>query len=109
MPIRSKLSTVLGGAKTNQDVGLRDPEIQIAARNDDNGEDVDFVDDTIKAEVPSEDAQGGVQRMEAVTLAWSKKELLAMLLLYVFPLQFTDTMTDINFCAVSGFCSSLME
>lgn len=84
MSILSKLPASLGG-KTTQDVAVQDPEIQMAAPNNNTRDDADLGDDTIKSEVPSEDAQGGVQRMEAVTLAWSKKELLAMLMLYVFP------------------------
>lgn len=36
-----------------------------------------------KDEKPSEDAQNGVKKMEAVTLAWSKKSLAAVLMLYV--------------------------
>lgn len=34
-------------------------------------------------ETPSEDAQNGVRKMEAVTLAWSKKSLAGVLILYV--------------------------
>lgn len=34
-------------------------------------------------EKPSEDAQNGVKKMEAVTLAWSKKSLAGVLILYV--------------------------
>lgn len=32
---------------------------------------------------PSEDAQNGVQKIEAVTLAWSKRSLAGVLILYV--------------------------
>jgi hypothetical protein len=33
--------------------------------------------------MPSEDAQNGVKKIEAVTLAWSKKSLAGVLILYV--------------------------
>lgn len=33
---------------------------------------------------PSEDAQPGVKKIEAVTLAWSKKTAFAVLVLYIF-------------------------
>lgn len=44
---------------------------------------VGFPEDT--KEVPSEDAQRGVQRIEAVTLVWTKKSLAGMLISYVCP------------------------
>lgn len=34
------------------------------------------------SELPSEDVQGGVQNIEAVTLTWSKKSLVAVFILY---------------------------
>lgn len=34
-------------------------------------------------ELPTEDAQRGVQQVEAVTLTWSKKSLVAVFILYV--------------------------
>jgi hypothetical protein len=37
-------------------------------------------------EKPSEDAQNGVKKIEAVTLAWSKKSLAGVLILYVLVL-----------------------
>lgn len=37
-------------------------------------------------EKPSEDAQNGVKKIEAVTLAWSKKSLAGVLVLYVLAL-----------------------
>lgn len=37
-------------------------------------------------EKPSEDAQNGVKKIEAVTLAWSKKSLAGVLILYVLAL-----------------------
>ena len=44
-----------------------------------------FADYQTKEELPTEDAQPGVQKIEAVTLAWTKKSLAALLCLYVFP------------------------
>lgn len=38
-------------------------------------------------EKPTEDAQNGVRKIEAVTLAWSKKSLAGVLILYVLPLS----------------------
>ena len=35
--------------------------------------------------LPTEDAQRGVQKIEAVTLAWSKKSLATVLILYISP------------------------
>lgn len=43
-----------------------------------------FADYQTKEELPTEDAQPGVQKIEAVTLAWTKKSLAALLCLYVF-------------------------
>lgn len=52
-----------------------------------------------KDEKPSEDAQNGVRKMEAVTLAWSKKSLAAVLILYVLASpQFTFCIADILPC-----------
>lgn len=42
--------------------------------------------DEPQAELPSEDAQRGVKEVEAVTLTWSKKTLIAVFLKYVFVL-----------------------
>lgn len=39
-----------------------------------------------KVELPSEDLQRGVQKVEAVALAWTKKSLIAVFLKYVFAL-----------------------
>lgn len=39
-------------------------------------------------EKPSEDAQNGVRKIEAVTLAWSKKSLAGVLILYVLSLPY---------------------
>lgn len=36
-------------------------------------------------EKPSEDAQNGVEKIEAVTLAWSRSSLYLVLVLYAFP------------------------
>ena len=38
--------------------------------------------DEAPSELPSEDVQGGVQNIEAVTLTWSKKSLVAVFILY---------------------------
>lgn len=34
---------------------------------------------------PSEDAQAGVQKMQAITIAWTKPTLALFLILYVYP------------------------
>ena len=39
----------------------------------------DFADYQTKEELPTQDAQPGVQKIEAVTLAWTKKSLAALL------------------------------
>lgn len=50
-------------------------------------------------EKPSEDAQNGVRKIEAVTLAWSKKSLAGVLILYVLALpQLALCITDILSC-----------
>lgn len=42
----------------------------------------EFTDKDVEA-LPSRDAQRGVQNIQAVTLAWTKKSLAALLILYV--------------------------
>lgn len=54
-------------------------------------------------EKPSENAQNGVKKMEAVTLAWSKKSLVGVLILYVLAsLRLTFYITDIILPIASG-------
>jgi hypothetical protein len=59
-----------------------DPEIQAVTDGADVGNSgvvgAEWLND--KDVVPTEDAQHGVQKMEAVTLAWTKKSLAAMLI-----------------------------
>jgi hypothetical protein len=56
-----------------------DPEIQVAM--DTIPDDLNKVDDA----VPAPDAQPGVRKIEAVTLAWTRTSLAALLGLYVLP------------------------
>lgn len=55
--------------------------------------------DAQENEKPSEDAQNGVKKIEAVTLAWSKKSLAGVLVLYVLALpQLAICIADILPC-----------
>lgn len=53
-------------------------------------------DDTLKPDedlVPDQGAQQGVRKMQAVTLAWTKASLAALLILFVHP-QLTTLITE---------------
>lgn len=50
-----------------------------AIASDNKQVDVDLSDYQTKEEMPTADAQPGVQKIEAVTLAWTKKSLAALL------------------------------
>lgn len=54
----------------------------------------------LEATLPSQDAQPGVQKIEAVTLAWTKYSLAALLFKYVCPEYAieVDTFTNSNLC-----------
>ena len=91
MLILDKLSAGFGLKKAPEDAQpastIVDPESQMAldsiAVNNKEGvtSDVGFPDDA--KVLPTVDAQRGVQKMEATTLAWTKKSLAAILILYV--------------------------
>lgn len=66
-------------------------------------------------ETPTHDAQLGVQKIEAITLAWTKKSLAALLIMYVSCLRsrclrcVSDDISSHCSPAGSGFCSSPMD
>lgn len=77
-----------------------DPEVQVATDtgSPNNGTGAGYTEDksATKVEeelVPAQDAQRGVQKIEAVTLAWTKWSLAALLFKYVcpfLPFEFED-------------------
>lgn len=52
-------------------------------------QDLNVLEANQKEVTPTIDAQAGVQKIEAVTLAWSKKSLYVALALYVYNCLFT--------------------
>ena len=71
-------------AATTTPSATQDPEAQvgtdeITAHTNDQGTDIDDEKDR-----PAEDAQSGVRKMQATTLAWTRMSLIAMLVSYVF-------------------------
>lgn len=79
-----KFHSIVGGKSAGDGTSVDDP-IALQIRADDKEaahapfDKVSCNDDA----KPSEDAQPGVKKIEAVTLAWSKKTAFAVLVLYV--------------------------
>ncbi len=64
---------------------VNEPEIQVVT-TDTAAVTADFPDDIYLQKVtPNQDAQRGVQKIEAVTIAWSRKSLAALLIKYICP------------------------
>lgn len=72
-------NTVTSAAVNTVEVNEKNPAIDYTTAGNNNGEP--------QPELPSEELQRGVQNVEAVTLAWSKKTLVAVFLKYVFVLR----------------------
>lgn len=86
MPFLDKLRPA-GGHELATVAAVPNPEIQAATTapaNQDREAQI-LPDDSKNFEdvVPTQDAQTGVQKIEAVTLTWTKKSLAGLLILYV--------------------------
>lgn len=66
-------------APNNEDVEIQSGTNAIAPGEGNNAVDTELKD---KIETPTPDAQLGVQKIEAITLAWTKKSLAALLIMY---------------------------
>lgn len=73
---------VLAQAPNNEDVEIQSGTNAIAPGEGNNDVDMELKD---KIETPTPDAQLGVQKIEAITLAWTKKSLAALLIMYALP------------------------
>ena len=81
MAARRRFRDILGG-KT--EAVTEDPTVD-QINVDDREADIPITEiHSSKDVTPAEDAQGGVQKIEAVTLAWSRKSVYICLGLYVF-------------------------
>lgn len=81
MAILKKFHTIVG-SKDATETSINDPAtVQVRA---DDKEAAYLPSEVNEAEKPSEDAQAGVKKIEAVTLAWSKRTAWVILVLYVF-------------------------
>lgn len=84
MAIFRRFHSVVGSKSANDGTSIDDPNaLQIRAEDKEAAHAP--VNEVISNEEakPSEDAQAGVKKIEAVTLAWSKKTAFAVLVLYV--------------------------
>ncbi len=81
MTVLDKLHSVVG---TTERATVDDP-IALQMRADDKEAAPGLASEgpEIKDEKPAENAQSGVQKIEAVTLAWSKSSVYILLVLYV--------------------------
>lgn len=85
MAIISRFHRIVGNKSAETEVTSVDDPITLQVRADDKEAGHAPIDDlTGKEEArPAEDAQAGVQKIEAVTLAWGKGSMLMVLILYV--------------------------
>lgn len=85
MVIIKKFHSIVGDKSTNKGTSADDPiALQVGA--DDKEAAHAPVNEVFRTEKdkPNKDAQPDVKKIEAVTLAWSKKTAFAVLVLYVF-------------------------
>lgn len=81
MAIRNRIRDVVGGKSDNI---TEDPIVEEAISNDkEASHPVTEIPSRDEKAKPTEEAQIGVQKIEAVTLAWSKKSVYIILGLYV--------------------------
>jgi hypothetical protein len=93
MAIMRKFQNLIGGKADNE---TEDP-VAVQMQILDKEAAVHAVDE-VDLKKPVEDAQNGVQKIEAVTLAWSKSSLYLVLCLYILTLYvFPDCETNIAF------------
>lgn len=72
-----------------------EPVTVTASVNEKDQEAAVFPDDGSNSDAVDENAQHGVQTVEATTLAWSKKALVGVFILYVlYPVIIEDLWTD---------------
>lgn len=85
MAIMSRFHRIVGNKSAETEATSVDDPIALQVRADDKEAAHAAIDDaTGKEEArPDEDAQAGVQKIEAVTLAWGKGSMLMVLILYV--------------------------
>lgn len=85
MAIMSRFHRIVGNKSAETEAISVDDPIALQARADDKEAGHAPINDiTGKEEArPAEDAQAGVQKIEAVTLAWGKGSMLMVLILYV--------------------------
>lgn len=85
MVIMSRFHRIVGNKSAETEATSRDDPIALQARAGDKEAGHAPIDDMTGKEDarPAEDAQAGVQKIEAVTLAWGKGSMLMVLILYV--------------------------
>lgn len=72
------------GSKSAANVSVESPNAQQLNEDDKEAGPTPVNDVTNNDEKPAEDAQPGVQKIEAVTLAWGRGSMYTILVLYVF-------------------------
>jgi hypothetical protein len=83
MGVFDKIHLTLG-RKGNEGAAAEQPVTVTAAVHDKDQEAGVYPDDGSTSDAVTENAQHGVQTVEATTLAWSKKALAGVFVLYVF-------------------------
>lgn len=82
MGVLDKIHLTLG-RKGNEGTAAEEPVIVTTSVNEKDQEAGVFPDDGSSSDAVTENAQHGVQTVEATTLAWSKKALVGVFILYV--------------------------
>lgn len=76
---RNELAEELAIGPSNDEVSPAEPQAEKnlgEKNNDDIGEARSADDDNILEKIPTPDVQGGIKKVEAVTLTWTRNELI---------------------------------
>jgi hypothetical protein len=92
MAIMDKLHTIVGNKPQEGPTAVDDPSAMEIRADDKEAGNIDMNElPTGKEDTkPSENAQSGVQKIEAVTISWSRGSMFTVLILYVLFSSYLD-------------------